>query len=64
MKISRPEGYLSMPPSEMGPGILVLHAWWGLSDTIKDVCIRLSDLGFVAFAPDLYSGKIQIFFEE
>ena len=57
MRLSRPEGYLSAPPSRMGPGILVLHAWWGLSDTIKDVCNRLSDQGFVAFAPDLYSGK-------
>ncbi len=57
MKQSHPEGYLSTPPSGMGPGILVLHAWWGLSATIKDVCNRLSDQGFVAFAPDLYNGK-------
>ena len=57
MKRSHPEGYLCTPPSGMGPGILVLHAWWGLSDTIKDVCNRLSEQGFVAFAPDLYNGK-------
>jgi carboxymethylenebutenolidase len=57
MKISPPEGYLSAPPSGIGPGIVVLHAWWGLSNTIKDVCNRLSDQGFVAFAPDLYNGK-------
>jgi len=57
MKLSHPEGYLSTPPSGMGPGILILHAWWGLSDTIKDVCNRLSDQGFVAFAPDLYKRK-------
>ena len=58
MKIPPPEGYLSTPQSGIGPGVLVLHAWWGLSDTIKDVCNRLSDQGFVAFAPDLYNGKL------
>lgn len=58
MKLSHPEGYLSTPPSGRGPGVLVLHAWWGLSDTIKDVCKRLANQGFVAFAPDLYNGKL------
>ena len=64
MKRPHPEGYLSAPPSGKGPGILVLHAWWGLSDTIKDVCHRLSDQGFVAFAPDLYDGKIALTMKE
>lgn len=57
MNLAHPEGYLSTPPSGKGPGILVLHAWWGLSDTIKDVCNKLSNQSFVAFAPDLYNGK-------
>jgi carboxymethylenebutenolidase len=64
MERSHPEGYLSIPQSGKGPGILVLHAWWGLSDTIKDVCKRLSDEGFVAFAPDLYNGKIALTIKE
>ena len=38
--------------------MLVLHAWWGLNDTIKAFCRRLAESGFVAFAPDLYHGKI------
>jgi carboxymethylenebutenolidase len=42
----------------MGPGVLVLHAWWGLNDTIKAFCTRLAESGFVAFAPDLYHGKV------
>jgi carboxymethylenebutenolidase len=29
---------------------LVLHAWWGLNDTMKAFCTKLSDAGFVAFA--------------
>jgi carboxymethylenebutenolidase len=35
-----------------------LHAWWGLNDTIKAFCTRLAEAGFVAFAPDLYHGKV------
>jgi carboxymethylenebutenolidase len=37
---------------------LVLHAWWGLNDTMKAFCARLAESGFVAFAPDLYHGKV------
>lgn len=58
MPQSQPEGYLAVPPAGSGPGILVLHAWWGLNDTIKGVCDRLAGEGFVAFAPDLYHGKV------
>jgi carboxymethylenebutenolidase len=42
----------------MGPGVLVLHAWWGLNDTMKAFCTQLAESGFVAFAPDLYHGKV------
>jgi carboxymethylenebutenolidase len=55
---SQPEGFLSIPRAGKGSGVLVLHAWWGLNDTIKAFCTRLSESGFVAFAPDLYHGKI------
>ena len=50
-------GYLALPRSEQGPGVLLLHAWWGLTPFIKSVCDRLAQEGFVALAPDLYSGK-------
>src|SRR5512146_1904561 len=50
--------YLAVPPTGKGPGVLVLHAWWGLNDTLKAFCTRLADSGFVAFAPDLYHGKV------
>ena len=58
MTHSQPEGFLAIPPSGKGPGVLVLHAWWGLNDTIKGVCSRLAEAGFVAFAADLYHGKV------
>jgi carboxymethylenebutenolidase len=39
-----------------GPGVVVLHEWWGLVPHIHDVCERLAAVGFTALAPDLYRG--------
>ncbi|MBX3084304.1 MAG: dienelactone hydrolase family protein [Anaerolineae bacterium] len=58
MSSTQPDGYLAMPAAGKGGAVLVLHAWWGLNDTIKAVCDRLAAVGFVAFAPDLYHGKV------
>jgi carboxymethylenebutenolidase len=58
MTQSQPQGFLATPPAGKGSGVLVLHAWWGLNDTIKAFCTRLANSGFVAFAPDLYHGKV------
>jgi carboxymethylenebutenolidase len=60
MKMSQPQpdGYLALPPTGKGPGVLVLHAWWGLNDTIKAFCTRLAQSGFTVFAPDLYHGQV------
>jgi dienelactone hydrolase len=38
--------------------VLVLHAWWGLNDTIRAFCTRLVESGFVPFALDRYRGKV------
>lgn len=51
-------GYLALPEAPGGPGILVLHAWWGLTAHVKGVCDRLAAEGFVALAPDLLAGKV------
>lgn len=58
MTHSQPQGFLAQPPAGNGPGVLVLHAWWGLNDTIKAFCTRLVESGFLAFAPDLYHGQV------
>lgn len=58
MRHTQPDGYLAIPPTGQGEAVLVLHAWWGLNDTVKAFCTRLAQSGFVAFAPDLYHGKV------
>ena len=58
MTHSQPQGFLAVPPTGKGPGVLVLHAWWGLNDTMKAFCSQVAESGFVAFAPDLYHGKV------
>jgi carboxymethylenebutenolidase len=55
---NQPQSYLTWPRAGKGNPVLVLHAWWGLNDTIKAFCNRLAESGFLVFAPDLYHGKI------
>jgi carboxymethylenebutenolidase len=50
-------GYLAIPPSGTGPGVLVIQEWWGLVPHIKDVADRFAAAGYVALAPDLYRGE-------
>jgi len=50
-------GYLSIPESGQGPGVIVIQEWWGLVSHIKEICDRFAADGFVALAPDLYHGQ-------
>jgi carboxymethylenebutenolidase len=50
------EGYLTLPPSGRGPGVIVIQEYWGLVDHIKDLTDRFAREGFAALAPDLYHG--------
>ncbi|MBV6394941.1 MAG: Carboxymethylenebutenolidase [Anaerolineales bacterium] len=51
-------------PEKSGPGVLVLHAWWGLKSFFKEVCDRLAEQGFTVLAPDLRDGQIAKTIEE
>jgi carboxymethylenebutenolidase len=50
-------GYLALPASGTGPGVIVIQEWWGLVSHITEVADRLAATGFVALAPDLYAGE-------
>lgn len=54
-------GYMAWDDSFEGerPGILVVHEWWGHNDFAREQAERLADLGYTAFALDMYgSGKV------
>ena len=54
-------GYLAYPKAakELLPGVLVVHEWMGLNDYAKRRAEQLAELGYVAFAADIYGdGKI------
>ena len=50
-------GYLSLPETGSGPGVIVIQEWWGLVPHIEDVADRFAAEGYVALAPDLYHGQ-------
>jgi len=64
MSLPQPQGFLAVPPTGTGPGVLVLHPWWGLNETVKSFSSQLAKEGFVAFAPDLYHGKLAVTIED
>src|SRR4051794_14349414 len=51
-------GYLAMPSSGAGPGVIVIQEWWGLHPQLLEMCDNFAGEGFVALAPDLYHGAL------
>ena len=49
-------GFLAMPTDggAKRPGVLVAPEWWGLNEYVKRRAVQLADLGYVAFAMDMY----------
>ena len=51
------EGFVAWDPEQISgsaPGVLVVHQWMGLSDYEQSRCKQLAELGYVAFAADIY----------
>lgn len=53
------EGYLVLPGGEERDlaAVIVIQEIWGLDEHIKDVARRFAAEGYVALAPDLYTGE-------
>lgn len=54
-------GYLAYDDSVQGkrPGVLVVHEWWGHNDYVRKRAEMLAELGYTAFALDMFgTGKL------
>ncbi|MCK5392218.1 MAG: dienelactone hydrolase family protein, partial [Deltaproteobacteria bacterium] len=55
------KGYLAYDNSVKGkrPGVLVVHEWWGHNDYARTRANKLAELGYTAFAVDMYGNAEQ-----
>ena len=47
-------GYLALPPSGQGPGIVLCQEIFGINDYVREVADLYAEEGFVVLAPDLF----------
>lgn len=47
-------GYLALPPSGKGPGLILLQEIWGVNEHIRTVAEQYALSGFVVLAPDVF----------
>lgn len=54
------QGLLAYDTSQEGlkPGVLVIHEWYGHNDYVQQRAIQLAEMGYVAFALDMYGKEI------
>jgi carboxymethylenebutenolidase len=52
------DAYLAPARPAPGPPVLLLHPWWGLNHTIRDLADRLAGDGFTVMAPDMFEGTV------
>lgn len=41
-----------------GPGVMLLHSFWGLTSSVKNLADDLGDRGFTVLAPDMNFGEL------
>lgn len=47
-------GYLSLPPTGTGPGIVLVQEIWGVNEHIRTVADQYALSGYVVLAPDIF----------
>jgi len=50
--------YVASAKPSPGAPVLLLHPWWGLNQTIRDLADRLAGDGFTVMAPDMFNGTV------
>jgi carboxymethylenebutenolidase len=54
-------GYMAYPKGAgTHPAVIVIHEWWGLNDWVKAQADSFAARGYVAFAVDLYQGRVAL----
>lgn len=50
--------YIAGPSGPGAPGVVLLHAWWGLDEDVRAFADRLAGEGFAVLAPDFFAGRV------
>ena len=50
--------YFVQGDSGPGPGVMLLHSFWGLTSSVKDLADALADRGYTVLAPDINFGEL------
>lgn len=56
------EGYLTFDPAKVKkntPAVIVVHEWTGLNDYAKQRADQLAEMGYIAFAADIYGKGVR-----
>ena len=56
--------YVASAQPSPGAPVLLLHPWWGLNQTIRDLADRLAGDRFTVLAPDLFDGVVSTTIED
>jgi carboxymethylenebutenolidase len=59
VEIGNVKGHLAKPAGNgPWPTVIVIQEWWGLDAQTRSIADRFANIGYLAFAPDLYHGEL------
>jgi carboxymethylenebutenolidase len=56
--VARDLAYFVQSDAGPGPGILILHSFWGLTSAVKSLADDLAEVGYTVLAPDISFGEL------